>query len=146
VKIRIGYPDAEQEAQVLQNYQTVSTHASCKRMNFSTMPLGVLLNARQETAAVRVEPALFRYIVTLVAPHVIPPRLVSAQAPRRHQPDAFRQAIAATEGRDYLIPDDIKIARLRFSATAWSSNRSRPRRHDADQVVREIVRSVEVPK
>jgi MoxR-like ATPase len=59
----------------------------------------------------------------------------------------FSKAIAATEGRDYLIPDDIKSAappilrhRLVLKPEADLEGMT------ADQVVREIVRSVEVPK
>ena len=66
VKIRISYPDAEQEAQVLQNYQDGFDPRDLQRLNFSSVPLGILLAARQEVAAVRVQPALFRYIVSLV--------------------------------------------------------------------------------
>src|SRR5256885_4651868 len=65
VKIRIGYPAAEQEAQVLQNYQDGFDPRDLQRLGFSAVPLGVLLAARQEVAAVRVEPALFPYIVSL---------------------------------------------------------------------------------
>jgi MoxR-like ATPase len=59
----------------------------------------------------------------------------------------FSKAIAATEGRDYLIPDDIKSAalpilrhRLVLKPEADLEGMT------ADQVVQEVVRSVEVPK
>jgi MoxR-like ATPase len=148
VKIRIGYPDAEQEAQVLQNYQDGFDPRELQRLNFSTVPLEILLAARQETAAVRVEPALFRYMVTLVGRTRNSAAVSLGASPRAAiSLMLFSKAIAVTEGRDYLIPDDIKIAappilrhRLVLKPEADLEGMT------ADQVVREIVRSVEVPK
>jgi MoxR-like ATPase len=148
VKIRIGYPDAEQEAQVLQNYQDGFDPRELQRLNFSVVPLEVLIEARQETAAVRVEPALFRYMVTLVGRTRNSPAVSLGASPRAAiSLMLFAKAIAATEGRDYLIPDDIKVAappilrhRLVLKPEADLEGMT------ADQVVREIVRSVEVPK
>jgi MoxR-like ATPase len=148
VKIRIGYPDAEQEAQVLQNYQDGFDPRELQRLNFSTVPLEVLLAARQETAAVRVEPALFRYMVTLVGRTRNSAAVSLGASPRAAiSLMLFAKAIAATEGRDYLIPDDIKVAappilrhRLVLKPEADLEGMT------ADQVVREIVRSVDVPK
>jgi MoxR-like ATPase len=148
VKIRIGYPDAEQEAQVLQNYQDGFDPRELQRLNFSVAPLEVLLAARQETAAVRVEPALFRYMVTLVGRTRNSAAVSLGASPRAAiSLMLFAKAIAATEGRDYLIPDDIKVAappilrhRLVLKPEADLEGMT------ADQVVREIVRSVEVPK
>jgi MoxR-like ATPase len=148
VKIRIGYPDAEQEAQVLQNYQDGFDPRELQRLNFSVVPLEVLVAARQETAAVRVEPSLFRYIVTLVGRTRNSAAVSLGASPRAAiSLMLFAKAIAATEGRDYLIPDDIKVAappilrhRLILKPEADLEGMT------ADQVVREIVRSVEVPK
>jgi MoxR-like ATPase len=148
VKIRIGYPDAEQEAQVLQNYQDGFDPRELQRLNFSVVPLEVLLAARQETAAVRAEPALFRYMVTLVGRTRNSAAVSLGASPRAAiSLMLFAKAIAATEGRDYLIPDDVKVAappilrhRLVLKPEADLEGMT------ADQVVREIVRSVEVPK
>jgi MoxR-like ATPase len=148
VKILIGYPAAEQEAQVLQNYQNGFDPRDLERLGFATVPLERLLAARQETAAVRVEPALFRYIVTLVSRTRNSAAVSLGASPRAAiSLMLFSKAIAATEGRDYLIPDDIKAAalpilrhRLVLKPEADLEGMT------ADQVVREIVRSVEVPK
>jgi MoxR-like ATPase len=148
VKIRIGYPDAEQEAQVLQKYQEGFDPRELQRLNFAAVPTEGLLAARQETAAVRVEPALFKYIVTLVSRTRNSAAVSLGASPRAAiSLMLFAKANAATEGRDYLIPDDIKIAappilrhRLVLKPEADLEGMT------ADQVVREIVRSVEVPK
>jgi len=148
VKIRIGYPAAEQEAQVLQNYQNGFDPRDLQRLGFATIPLEKLLAARKETSAVRVEPALFRYIVTLVSRTRNSAAVSLGASPRAAiSLMLFSKAIAATEGRDYLIPDDIKVGalpilrhRLVLKPEADLEGTT------ADQIVREIVRSVEVPK
>jgi len=148
VKISISYPDAEQEAQVLQNYQDGFDPRDLQRLNFSSVPLDSLLAARQEVAAVRVEPALFRYIVTLVARTRNSTAVSLGASPRAAiSLMLLAKAVAATEDRDYLIPDDVKIAappilrhRIVLKPEADLEGMT------ADQIVREIVRSVEVPK
>jgi MoxR-like ATPase len=148
VKIRIGYPAAEQEAQVLQNYQDGFDPRDLQRLGFATVSLERLLAARQETSAVRVEPALLRYIVALVTRTRNSAAVSLGASPRAAiSLMLFSKAIAATEGRDYLIPDDIKFAalpilrhRLVLKPEADLEGMT------ADQVVKEIVRSVEVPK
>jgi MoxR-like ATPase len=148
VKILIGYPAAEQEAQVLQNYQDGFDPRDLQRLGFATVPLERLLAARKETSAVRVEPALFRYIVTLVTRTRSSAAVSLGASPRAAiSLMLFSKAIAATEGREYLIPDDIKAAalpilrhRLVLKPEADLEGMT------ADQVVKEIVRSVEVPK
>jgi MoxR-like ATPase len=148
VKILIGYPAAEQEAQILQNYQDGFDPRDLQRLEFAVVPLERLLAARKETAAVRVEPALFRYIIALVARTRTSASISLGASPRAAiSLMLFSKAIAATEGRDYLIPDDIKSAalpilrhRLVLKPEADLEGMT------ADQVVREIVRSVEVPK
>jgi MoxR-like ATPase len=148
VKIGISYPDAEQEAQVLQNNQDGFDPRDLQRLNFSSVPLDSLLAARQEVAAVRVEPALFRYIVTLVARTRNSTAVSLGASPRAAiSLMLLAKAVAATEDRDYLIPDDVKIAappilrhRIVLKPEADLEGMT------ADQVVREIVRSVEVPK
>ncbi|HWW18543.1 MAG TPA: MoxR family ATPase [Candidatus Saccharimonadales bacterium] len=147
-KIQIGYPGAEQEAQILQNYQDGFDPRDLQRLGFAAVPLQRLLAARKETSAVRVEPALFRYIVTLVTRTRSSAAVSLGASPRAAiSLMLFSKAIAATEGRDYLIPDDIKSAalpilrhRLVLKPEADLEGMT------ADQVVREIVRSVEVPK
>jgi MoxR-like ATPase len=148
VKIRISYPEAEQEAQVLQKYQDGFDPRDLQRLNFSTVPLETLLAARQEVATVRGEPALLRYIVTLVARTRNSTAVSLGASPRAAiSLLLLAKAIAATEDRDYLIPDDVKLAapailrhRIVLKPEADLEGLT------ADQVVREIVRSVEVPK
>jgi MoxR-like ATPase len=147
-KIRIGYPDAEQEAQVLQNVQNGFDPRELHKVGIETVSAETLQAAREETAAVRVEPALFRYMVSLVARTRNWPAVSLGASPRAAiSLMAFSKGIAATEGRDFLIPDDVKTAalpilrhRLVLKPEADLEGMT------ADQVVREVLKVVEVPK
>lgn len=147
-KIRITYPDAEQEMQILQNMQNGFDPRELQRVAFTTVPAEVLFAARQEAAAVRVEPALFKYIVALASRTRTWPAVSLGASPRAAiSLMLFAKAIAATEGRDFLIPDDIKQAtlpilrhRLVLKPEADLEGMT------ADQVVRDVVNSIEVPK
>ena len=147
-KIRISYPDAEQEMRILQNMQDGFDPRELQRVSFATVPAETLFAARQETAAVRVEPALFKYIVALASRTRTWPAVSLGASPRAAiSLMLFAKAIAATEGRDFLIPDDIKQAtlpilrhRLVLKPEADLEGVT------ADQVVRDVVNSIEVPK
>jgi MoxR-like ATPase len=148
VKIRITYPDAEQEAQVLQNFQNGFDPRELDRVGIVPLPVEVLQAARQEVARVRVEPALFRYVVALAARTRNWPAVSLGASPRAAiNLMQVAKAVAATEGRDFLIPDDVKE-----SAPAVLRHRLvvKPEADlegvTAEQIVREVVNSVEIPK
>ncbi|MGH9728346.1 MAG: AAA family ATPase [Candidatus Acidiferrales bacterium] len=148
VKVRIGYPDAEQEIQVLENFQKGFDPRQLENAGLRTVPSATLQAARDEIAQVRVEPALFRYIVTLVARTRNFPAVSLGASPRAAvNLMLFAKAVAATEGRDFLIPDDVKTAarpvlrhRIILKPEADLEGVT------ADQVVREVLNAVEVPK
>ncbi len=148
VKIRITYPDAEQEAQVLQNFQNGFDPRELDRVGIVPLPVEVLRAARQEVARVRVEPALFRYVVALAARTRNWPAVSLGASPRAAiNLMQVAKAVAATEGRDFLIPDDVKE-----SAPAVLRHRLvvKPEADlegvTAEQIVREVVNSVEIPQ
>ena len=60
---------------------------------------------------------------------------------------AFSKAMAALDGRDYLIPDDIKQAILPvFRHRIVLKPEADLEGVTADQVIQDVVRAVEVPK
>ncbi len=148
VKVRIGYPDAEQEIQVLENFQKGFDPRQLENAGLRTVQPETLQAARDEILQVRVEPALFRYIVTLVARTRNWPAVSLGASPRAAVNLLLvAKAIAATEGRDYLIPDDVKAAarpvlrhRIILKPEADLEGIT------ADQVIREVTNAVEVPK
>jgi MoxR-like ATPase len=148
VKVSIRYPDAAQEAQILENFQNGFDPRQLENAGLHAVQPEALQAARDEVSRVRVEPALLRYIVTLVARTRTWPAVSLGASPRAAvNLMLVAKAIAATEDRDYLIPDDVKAAahpvlrhRIILKPEADLEGVT------ADQVVREVVNAVEVPK
>ena len=101
-------------------------------------------------SAVRVDESLLDYIMTIVEATRRSEFLLIGASPRGSL--ALRraaQAIAYYEGRDYCIPDDIKQLVLPVLAhrVIVSSKYSSPykRSEEAEAILAEILRSIEVP-
>jgi MoxR-like ATPase len=147
-KIRIGYPSGEQEVQILQNIQNGFDSRELKKVGFETVSPEALMNARTEAAQVKVEPALFQYIAQLAARTRNWPSVSLGASPRAAiSLMLFSKGMAAIDGRDFLIPDDVKAAalpilrhRLVLKPEADLEGIT------PDQVVRDVVKGVEVPK
>lgn len=148
VKVRIGYPEAEQEIQILENFQKGFDPRQLESVGLGTVRPEILQAVRDEISQVRVEAALFRYIVTLVARTRNYPAVSLGASPRAAvNLMQVAKAVAATENRDFLIPDDVKAAarpvlrhRIILKPEADLEGIT------ADQVVREVLNAVEVPK
>jgi MoxR-like ATPase len=148
MKVHIGYPSAEHEAQVLTRVHEGFDRRELARVGIVRTSIDLLRAARIEVTQVKVEPALFRYIVALVARTRSWPAVSLGGSSRAAiSLMVVAKAIAATEDRDFLIPDDIKLAappvlrhRLVLKPEADLEGVT------ADQVVRELISSVEVPK
>jgi MoxR-like ATPase len=148
LKIRMAYPDAAQEAQVLQNFQNGFDPRELDRMGLRPAPVELLEAARQEISQVRAEPALLQYIVNLAARTRNWPAVSLGASPRAAISLLLvAKALAAVEGRDYLIPDDIKtVAPPVFRHRMVLKPEADLEGITADQVVREVINSVEIPK
>jgi MoxR-like ATPase len=143
MRLSLGYPGADAEAEILATHGTASTLDDIRPVTDASGAKRMIAIARQ----VYVADSLRRYIVDL------------AEATRRH-PDVYlgaspraaimllraARALAASEGRDYAIPDDIKALvipvlahRLIVSADAAMSGRN------AESVLSEAIEEVPVP-
>ena len=148
LKIRIAYPQAEQETQILENYQQGFDPRALDQIGLEPLPAEWLAAARAEVAAVRVEPALFRYITSLARRTRDWPALSLGASPRAAVALLFAaKATAAMDGRDFIIPDDVKAVapavlrhRLLLKPEADLEGVT------PDSVVAELLSAVEVPK
>jgi MoxR-like ATPase len=105
VRLALGYPGAASEAQML------DLHGERDRV-FDLAPVadvGTLLAAQATAAAVNGSEALRRYVVELCAATRADPRLELGASPRAGLM-LFRaaKALAALEGRDHALPDDVQ--------------------------------------
>jgi MoxR-like ATPase len=111
MKIRIGYPEAAQESEILARYQDGFEARNFERAGIEPVSDQGLQAARDEIGRVRVEPKLFDYIVAIVRTTRNSPAVSLGGSPRAAiSMMLVAKAIAAIEGRDFLIPDDVKSA------------------------------------
>jgi MoxR-like ATPase len=147
-KIRIDYPQAEDEVEMLSRYQAGQDPHKLDKLDLLPFDAELLAAARREAGVVRVEPQLLTYICGVVRRSRGWPSLSLGASPRATvYLMALAKAFAALDGRDYLIPDDVKTA-----APAVLRHRLlvRPEADlegiTPDRVVNEILAGVEVPK
>ena len=148
LKIRIDYPSAEEEGAILRRFETLTDPHLIEQVPLEPIDPALLAAARAEIAQVRVEPALYQYIVSVIRRTRDWPALSLGASPRAAIGLFFvARALAGMEGRDFLIPDDIKAAapavlrhRLMLKPEADLEGLT------ADSVIAEILSAVEVPK
>jgi MoxR-like ATPase len=148
LKIRITYPDAQQEIQILEHYHGGFDARALDALGIQPAEPDWLEAARKEILAVRVEPNLLRYIANIVRRTRDWPTLTLGGSPRAAVSLLFvARGAAALDGRDYLLPDDVKFAalpvlrhRLILKPEADLEGLT------ADQVVTDVLKAVEVPK
>ena len=148
LKINIGYLSAEEEVQVLGSHHSGFDPHQLDRMDFESIDQQHLLAAREEVKRVRIEDALFRYLVQLVRRTRDWPSISLGASPRAAVTLMMAsKGMAALDGRDYLIPDDIKGAalpvlrhRLLLKPEAELEGIS------TDHVIKDLVKTVEVPR
>jgi MoxR-like ATPase len=148
LKIRIDYPDADAEVEILKRFETLTDAHLIEQTPLEPIDPALLAAARSEIAQVRVEPALYRYLVSVIRRTRDWPALSLGASPRAAIGLFFvARALAGMDGRDFLIPDDIKNAapavlrhRLMLKPEADLEGVT------ADSVIAEILSAVEVPK
>jgi MoxR-like ATPase len=148
VKIRISYPGADDEIEILNRYQQGFDPHQLDRVGLGSVESDLLLAARRDAASVKVEATLFRYIGEIVRRTRNWPALTLGGSPRASVGLLLvSKSLAATDGRDYVVPDDVKAA-----APAVLRHRLvvRPEADlegiTPDSVVAEIIAAVEVPQ
>ncbi len=147
-KIHVDYPTAEEESEILERHQSGFDARHLERVELGTVDAVLLAAARAEAQAVRVEAELRSYIASIVRRTRDWPSLTLGGSPRAAV--CLLQAAkvqAALDGRDYLIPDDVKVMaapvlrhRLVIRPEADLEGLT------PDRVIAEIVAHVDVPK
>jgi len=148
MKIRIGYPDAGQESEILSRYQGGFEARDLDKAGIEPVSRETLQAAREEIARLRVEPKLFDYIVAIVRATRDSAAASLGASPRAAVAMmAASKAFAATEGRDFLIPDDVKSAALPILRhRILLKPEADLEGITPDQVINEVVAGIAVPK
>jgi MoxR-like ATPase len=148
LKILVSYPEAEQEITILKNHHDGFDPHNLEAARIEQLSPQVLADARAEVRKVKVEPALFQYIVDIVRRTRDWPSFSLGASPRAAiSLMMVAKGFAGLEERDYLIPDDVKAAALPVLRHRVIL---RPEAEleglEIDQVLGEVIGSVAVPK
>jgi MoxR-like ATPase len=148
LKLRVTYPALQDEVQLLANVQKGFESRELEKMNLIPISPGLLEQAQQEVKSVAVEEALFSYIVQIVRRTRDWPSLSLGASPRAAVSlMAVSKAVAAMDGRDYVIPDDVKaVSRPVLRHRIMLRPEADLEGITPDQVLEDVLRAVEVPK
>ena len=144
IKLSIGYPSRTEEVEILKRRTERKQDEVDLRAVISP---DTFLAMRAAVEEVYVEPDVQRYIVDMVAASRQHRQVVVGASPRGSLALLkLARAWAAIQGRDYVIPDDIKaftqpalVHRLILEPSLWGT----PRTENA--IVTEVVASISVP-
>jgi len=145
MRLSVGYPTPEQEVEILQR----RLDRKQDEIELNTLSSAAeLLEIRTAVESVIVDPDIERYIVNIVSKTRSHPNIAVGASPRGSLAlIKLARARAAIDGRDFVLPDDVKnlavsalAHRLLLSPELWSK-----RITDAD-VVDSVLQMVPVPK
>lgn len=148
-KINIGYPSRDEEYDIVNQHGHYS--AMPKIADYDLQPRVTpehLAEARKLTSSIRLTESLVDYIVSIIRATRQHPAIETGASPRAGtMMAAAARAYAATNGRDFVIPDDIKrlalpLLRHRIVMTPASDIEG----ITSDQVLRAIVDQQEAPR
>lgn len=113
-KQTLGYPDREEERRIVAEYGMQSGHADPADRGVSRVVTAKqLAESHKAVAAVRLTDEIVGYVLDLVRSTRETPDLSSGASPRAAAQLALSaRSRAALDGRDYVIPDDVKALAL----------------------------------
>jgi MoxR-like ATPase len=159
LKIIVGYPSLEEERLILMRQQGHQDRKSSQsdanvavlhpdRLDGVPLDRELLRAAQQEVRAVTAEPALIEYLLAMVRRTRDWPTLLLGASPRAAGSlFLVAKGFAARDGRDFLLPDDVKEAALPVLRHRLVL---RPEAEleglDNDRIIGEILASTPLPK
>jgi MoxR-like ATPase len=146
LRIKMGYPEAGAEKEILRRQNHLP---GVERLQPVLMAEDIL-EAQSAVSDVRMDESLLDYIMAIVEASRRSEFLLIGASPRGSLAlHRAAQALAYYEGRDYCIPDDIKrlvlpvLAHRVIVSAKYSSQHKRS--EEAESILAEILRSIEVP-
>jgi MoxR-like ATPase len=145
MRLRVGYPDAASEREILRNPDTPGTLSVSPVLGSADV-----LELQQAVHGVRVDEAIVDYLMAIVEHTRAHESLSLGVSPRGSQA-LYRaaQALALVEGRDYAIPDDVKrltvplfAHRVVINSRVALAQRST---ETAERILQDILTLIEVP-
>ena len=143
IKLKLGYPTEQEENDILLRFEQSDPLIDLQPV---TSP-EELLEMQDAVRRVRVESSVREYVVR-VARATREHAAVALGASPRGTMALYRtvQARAAIKGRDYVIPDDVKVlAPYVLTHRTIINPQTRLRGHTTEEIVQEVVEQVPVP-
>jgi MoxR-like ATPase len=143
VRLRLGYPEKNHEINILEKQQFQHPVNDLQQI----APVDELLSAQEEIKSIYVSPAIKFYIVEITNQTRQHEDVYLGASPRGSLA-LFRtgQARAAIQGRDFVLPDDIKaLVKPALSHRVILGPAARLRDLSTDQILDEIISKVPVP-
>ena len=143
MKFQIGYPNIEEELKILDSQQLGHPIEELKPV----VTAEEIVKCQREVRKVHVDPKLRQYILQIVQLSRSNQHLALGGSPRASIA-LFRtgQAIAAIRGRNFVLPDDIKIvAPPVLNHRVILNPESRLRKITSEEIVQEMIDQVAVP-
>ncbi len=147
LRLRVGYPAFEVEKEILRDRERGDPLEHLRPVMTGEEVVGL----QRAVHTVRVDDALVDYLMRIVTATRESETLDLGVSPRGTLA-LFRaaQALALTDGRDYCLPDDIKRLILpvfahRLVVNSRFSSSLQRRSEEAEEVLREIMKTVSVP-
>ena len=143
LRLSLGYPNEEEEDTILARFESANPMEDLQPV----VDAEQLIYLTRQLQRLHIDESVRRYIVQLVQATRSEPAYELGASPRASLA-LFRasRAFAAIEGRDYVLPDDVKLlAPLILGHRVIMSSQARLRGRDAGQVLQEIIQRVPVP-
>jgi MoxR-like ATPase len=148
IKIKVGYPLLADERNILERHHASLEAKDLELVAIEPVEFSLLAAARREIRAVRVEPVIFDYLLAVVRRTREWPTISLGASPRASASLLLvAKAYATRDGRDFLIPDDVKQAavpvlrhRLVLRPEAELEG------FDTDRVIADILAATSLPK
>lgn len=146
LKIRVGYPTEAEELTVLERHHTAKE--ALDQIAISPVDPEWIAASRAEVRAVSAEPQVLQYLLSIVRRTRSWPVMSLGASPRAAVALLITAKVyAAKDGRDYLLPDDVKSAavpclrhRLQLKPEAELEGL------DADRALADVLAASPVPK
>ena len=148
LKIHVGYPTAAEERVILERHHAAVEPTRLEQAPVEAASVAELAAAREEVRRVRVEPAIFEYLLAIARRTREWPAISLGASPRAAAGLLIvAKGYAAKDGRDYLIPDDVKEAALPcLRHRLILKPEVELEGFDPDRVIRDILAATPLPK
>jgi MoxR-like ATPase len=145
LRISMGYPDREEERQVLMSHREGEPVESLD----SVMDVTVVARLQEAVRAVRVDPSLYDYVLDVIAATRSSDELHVGVSPRGAiSLCRAAQAAALMDGRDYVVPDDVKqLAVPALAHRVISRGHLQTGNRDVlETIIRDLVEATPIPE